>query len=809
LKVETRGKLRFSDQIFFSGTKMLKSSQEKELRRIIEDEFDIEIRMRQRLLKQLEEEVERTERLIEAIETADKLQHCQPIPHKILALATQAPSIDDSTAMDYDEFGSRRGRPRKKLTTKPIRGAFAQRKDGTFVKLFCPACHRSDFANRVGFMNHCRHLHSIAFSTTEEWLNRCGIPVAESQVPLDDPSRAEPSGARFDASLYDNVAKLDGTTSETKDDIPKEGHSLRARFEGRFSRKETSPLLGAAPVPIHEKILAAENAIAVPPVVEAGKANKPDSQFYAKRKVVIGNVSMFMPLEKRGLDESCTHKWMVYVRSPKCYDTKQETLRSFIRSVKFTLHPTYKPNDVVLITKPPFQVVRRGWGEFPVKAEISFKDEDLNKPIELVHNLSLDKTNCGRQIAAPESVYEIELDRETFFVSNDDFSESDEEPSKIGKTDVEGDLTLPTTPPKATSLVSDSESIIANAGFQTLASLALMKKEEKIEKERKANSPRYCRYCGTRYDILRYDTTLDPYKGNRKMLFKPSGNIVINHDPSRCQFRPMKKGKIKLTMCTVTNVLPLLQEVKNMPAKTLTNEDHMDIVQNESVAEALNDLPFMISHCFNSKDDGVSDKGELIERFVSSPFMKGPIQAVKQLQYGTWESVIKSLQDSSTPVSDKEESIQTSSLLYLLMRSFLKKLMDGATHVYRQETIVEEEDTKSFLETSDSALNSEFIDSKKDDRFKGHPEKILCPFHLFRKIYEKRDEYDFLLNTWMEGLKDTPEALELLGLPLTVEQPKTQQEQSGSGAPSEVSIVSGHAMEVDDDMDEDEDLVGK
>lgn len=47
-------------------------------------------------------------------------------------------------------------------------------------------------------------------------------------------------------------------------------------------------------------------------------------------------------------------------------------------------------------SEPPFHLTRLGWGEFRIRVRISFKNP-LNKPIDIIHNLKLDKTYTGRQ----------------------------------------------------------------------------------------------------------------------------------------------------------------------------------------------------------------------------------------------------------------------------------------------------------------------------------------------------------------------------------------------------------------------------
>ena len=52
-------------------------------------------------------------------------------------------------------------------------------------------------------------------------------------------------------------------------------------------------------------------------------------------------MSKWLPTESR--EDSATHKWMVYVRGPK----DAPDISSFVDKVRFFLHPSYRPNDVV------------------------------------------------------------------------------------------------------------------------------------------------------------------------------------------------------------------------------------------------------------------------------------------------------------------------------------------------------------------------------------------------------------------------------------------------------------------------------
>ncbi|XP_031415344.1 YEATS domain-containing protein 2 isoform X1 [Clupea harengus] len=130
------------------------------------------------------------------------------------------------------------------------------------------------------------------------------------------------------------------------------------------------------------------------------------SRLYVKKTIVVGNVSKYIAPDKREENDQSTHKWMVYVRGSK----KEPSIDHFVRKVWFFLHPSYKPNDLVEVSEPPFHLTRRGWGEFPVRVQIHFKDT-RNKRIDIIHNLKLDRTYTGLQTLGAETVVDVELHR--------------------------------------------------------------------------------------------------------------------------------------------------------------------------------------------------------------------------------------------------------------------------------------------------------------------------------------------------------------------------------------------------------------
>lgn len=124
-------------------------------------------------------------------------------------------------------------------------------------------------------------------------------------------------------------------------------------------------------------------------------------------RVIVGNVSKYIPLDRRddGSGDQATHKWLAYVRTAP---EEPYTIGELVRHVRFFLHPSYRPHDLVEITEPPFQVQRKGWGEFPLRVQLHFHDR-WTKHVDIIHHLKLDKTYTGLQTLGAETVVDLWL----------------------------------------------------------------------------------------------------------------------------------------------------------------------------------------------------------------------------------------------------------------------------------------------------------------------------------------------------------------------------------------------------------------
>ncbi|KAJ2825434.1 hypothetical protein IWW50_002850, partial [Coemansia erecta] len=135
-----------------------------------------------------------------------------------------------------------------------------------------------------------------------------------------------------------------------------------------------------------------------------------ESRFHIIRRVMLGNTSQFFDPQSRPLGkERSTHKWTLYIRNAPTEDH----IGSYIRKARVFLHPSYRPDDIVDLSPPRFELTRWGWGEFPARVQIFFRDK-RNKPVDLVHILKLDDMCSGIEVLGSETPIDLELDRRGF-----------------------------------------------------------------------------------------------------------------------------------------------------------------------------------------------------------------------------------------------------------------------------------------------------------------------------------------------------------------------------------------------------------
>lgn len=101
------------------------------------------------------------------------------------------------------------------------------------------------------------------------------------------------------------------------------------------------------------------------------------------KPIIYGNIAKSFGRERE--EDGHTHQWKVYV---KPYNNEDMSL--YVKKVHFKLHDSYaNPNRIV--TKPPYEIIETGWGEFEVVIKIYFHDP-TERPVTCYHILKLFKS---------------------------------------------------------------------------------------------------------------------------------------------------------------------------------------------------------------------------------------------------------------------------------------------------------------------------------------------------------------------------------------------------------------------------------
>ncbi|KAG2462083.1 YETS2 protein, partial [Polypterus senegalus] len=155
----------------------------------------------------------------------------------------------------------------------------------------------------------------------------------------------------------------------------------------------------------HEIEIIAQDTFGVSPLHDSDQqcayhtGNEDSLRLYVKKTIVVGNVSKYIPPDKREENDQSTHKWMVYVRGSR----KEPSIDHFVKKVWFFLHPSYKPNDLVEVRKN--------------KSKCSIHLSEIRLAVLIDVDIDkfgvtmLDRTYTGLQTLGAETVVDIELHR--------------------------------------------------------------------------------------------------------------------------------------------------------------------------------------------------------------------------------------------------------------------------------------------------------------------------------------------------------------------------------------------------------------
>lgn len=169
------------------------------LRQIIRQQFNLEIVLKHRELKLIEDEMAKVRAMMAQMRCArvrsrggfDEayMRHVKVpvgLPHSVAGTGPSTPGTPGAPAATGASAGaalgglpSGGGSSTRAHTRSASQVWDCRRSDGVLVRLKCPKCSRSDFSNGQGFVNHCRNAHSLEFSSIDEAADECGVPTLE------------------------------------------------------------------------------------------------------------------------------------------------------------------------------------------------------------------------------------------------------------------------------------------------------------------------------------------------------------------------------------------------------------------------------------------------------------------------------------------------------------------------------------------------------------------------------------------------------------------------------------------------------
>lgn len=274
--------------------------------------------------------------------------------------------------------------------------------DGGVVRLRCPVCGADRFRSLLGFANHCRINCGLEVNNPEDRLQKCGVPVPADELPM---ALAQATGRGTSALRRDReLAAIRAGVQAPIVDATRQPGIREFGESGQYSEMTLSYPISASDKPVLGSLASSQAD------VEALR-----SRFHIRKRIVVGNWARSLEAPGQVLDEAeaaaqqlATHEWRLFVRPFDPHDD----MSLYIRSVRFHLHESYAPNDVISVDKRPFELRMTGWGEFPARVEIIFQDSSRNRPVEIVHFLRL--RPCpprGSAQLMSEQAYDLEIDR--------------------------------------------------------------------------------------------------------------------------------------------------------------------------------------------------------------------------------------------------------------------------------------------------------------------------------------------------------------------------------------------------------------
>ncbi|KAK0947147.1 hypothetical protein LTR29_001430 [Friedmanniomyces endolithicus] len=154
---------------------------------------------------------------------------------------TSRKAVQRSFTVPRSELDTPKSLPSYPVSNRKNKIALLKRSaDGQLVKLVCNHCHRSDFSNAQGFLNHCRIAHKLDYKSQEQAAIDCGQLLNEQELANLPPDALA-------APAHKPSASRSSSTTTTPIKMHTFVHPMNAR--GAILPKISSPAAQATPDP--------------------------------------------------------------------------------------------------------------------------------------------------------------------------------------------------------------------------------------------------------------------------------------------------------------------------------------------------------------------------------------------------------------------------------------------------------------------------------------------------------------------------------------------------------------------------------
>jgi len=311
------------------------SEQEERAQRIMRYHFDLELLQRWREVRTIEEELERSRLMRTLLEKLVLNEYVYGMDAAADLLLSNPLTSGRSTA--FSKASSSNGRATNSAggesppaQTEP-QAQYELLADGTVVRLRCPKCGADRFRSMLGFLNHCRIHCRLVFSSPEERLQRCGVPVGPGEGPSSEYwlMAKHPSQIKQERDLALIRANVLGPSyvSLTSKEEPESEEDFVA-VQPRIAEVDEELDLGIGHEAkrrktIHEPIRewtgsSSSLSVAAPDTIT--------SRFYRKYDLLVGNSAARLP--PASADGKNTHRWRLYLQSPRQEQHLNDEVRS-------------------------------------------------------------------------------------------------------------------------------------------------------------------------------------------------------------------------------------------------------------------------------------------------------------------------------------------------------------------------------------------------------------------------------------------------------------------------------------------------